>query len=245
MNKRDWFLNPAEISPDHIPKFDFHMHTTWTDGTASTEDMYAQALAEGLKAVLFSEHSRKTSGDWFAEFAAEVRAVSSDSCRAFVGTEVKVNDANGNLDLSPEVRALVDFVIVSVHRFPDADGGLLDFKDVSAAESEEREYMLSMAALDNKDTDILGHPFGMTLKRYQRMPVEKRFRQIIEKCAHRNIAFDISGSYHPNPWQLLDWCKDAGASVVLGSDAHTTQDVGRIQRILSGKEAPCTISELP
>ena len=50
-NKQDWFVNPSEITVDTVPKFDFHMHTTWTDGTASTADMYAQAVAEGLEVL--------------------------------------------------------------------------------------------------------------------------------------------------------------------------------------------------
>jgi putative hydrolase len=242
-SKQDWFLEPATISPSSVPKFDFHMHTTWTDGTASTADMYAAALGEGLEAVLFSEQSRKTSGDWFADFAAEVRAVSSTDCRALVGTEVKVDDEDGNLDLAKEVHAAVDMVIVSVHRFPDGAGGQREFRDVTADEAEETEFALSLAALDNPDTDILGHPFGMTLRRYRRVPSEDRFRALIEKCARRNVAFDISGRYHPDPWQLINWCKQAGASVVLGSDAHTTEDVGRIQRILQGKESAWAINE--
>lgn len=241
--KKTWFLDPAAITPGSVPKFDFHMHTTWTDGTASTEDMYAAALAEKLEAVMFSEHSRKTSGDWFAEFASEVRSAGSPDCETLVGTEVKVDDEAGNLDLAPDIHNTVDLVIVSVHRFPDGAGGQREFRDVTAEEAEETEYALSLAALDNPDTDILGHPFGMTLRRYRRMPSEDRFRALIEKCARKKIAFDISGRYHPDPWQLLDWCKQSQAQVVLGSDAHTIGEVGRIQRILEGKEAAWAINE--
>ena len=242
-SKQDWFVNPSEISADTVPKCDFHMHTTWTDGTASTADMYARAVAEDLQAVLFSEHSRKTSGDWFGEFAAEVRSISGPACRALVGTEVKVDDIEGSLDLAPEVHEAVDMVIVSVHRFPDGSGGLRDFRDVSAEEAEETEFALSLAALDNPDTDILGHPFGMTLRRYRREPREDRWQALIEKCASKNIAFDISGRYHPNPWQLINWCSQENAPVVLGSDAHAVEEVGRIQRILEGRESPWTFNE--
>jgi len=242
-NKQDWFLNPSDITADTVPKFDFHMHTTWTDGTASTADMYAQAVAEGMEAVMFSEHSRKTSGDWFGDFAAEVRGVNSPECRALVGTEVKVDDHDGSLDLAPDVHNEVDLVIVSVHRFPDGQGGLREFRDVSADDAEDTEFSLSLAALDNPDTDILGHPFGMTLRRYRRQPPEDRWRALIEKCAGTNIAFDISGRYHPDPWQLLEWCREENAPVVLGSDAHAVDEVGRIQRILEGREAAWTFSE--
>ena len=154
MNKNDYLLDPSGISPGSVPRFDFHMHTTWTDGTASVSDMYESAVACGLEAILFSEHSRTSSGDWFPDFASEVRALPQTPCRAFVGTEVKVNEFDGTLDLAPEVHALVDLVVVSVHRFPDGQGGLREFRDVGPDEAERIEFELSLAALTNPDTDM-------------------------------------------------------------------------------------------
>ena len=163
---------------------------------------------------------------------------------ALVGTEVKVDDIEGSLDLAPEIHAAVDMVIVSVHRFPDGSGGLRDFRDISAEEAEETEFALSLAALDNPDTDILGHPFGMTLRRYRREPREDHWQALIEKCASKNIAFDISGRYHPNPWQLINWCSEKTRQSFWDSDAHAVEEVGRIQRILEGRESPWTFQRV-
>ena len=40
---------------------DYHMHTTYTDGTASVHEMAEAALSRGIGEVLFSEHVRHTS----------------------------------------------------------------------------------------------------------------------------------------------------------------------------------------
>ena len=59
---------------------------------------------------------------------------------------------------------------------------------------------------------------------------------MIEKAANHDVAIDISGRYHPNLWQLIEWCRDAGAKVTLGSDAHHVNEVGLITRKLRGQE---------
>lgn len=234
--KEHHFLNPAEITADSVPLVDYHMHTDYTDGQHSAEDMHAAAVECGLEAILFSEHARKTSGDWFGEFAARIRALPRDDCRAYVGTECKADGFGGEIDTAPEVSAHCDLIMCSVHRFPDGKGGLREFRDVPADEALDIEYRLSLAVLENPEVDILGHPFGMSLLRYRTDPGEERWRRVIEKAANHDVAIDISGRYHPNLWQLIEWCRDAGAKVTLGSDAHHVNEVGLITRKLRGQE---------
>ena len=230
------FFDPNDITPESVPPVDYHMHTDYTDGRHSAEDMHAAAVDCGLKAILFSEHARKTSGDWFGEFAARVRGLPQENCRTFVGTECKADGFGGEIDTAPEVACHCDLIMVSVHRFPDNKGGLREFRDVPADEALDIEYRLSLAALENPQVDILGHPFGMSLQRYRNEPGEARWRAVIEKAAKFDVAVDISGRYHPYPWQLIEWCREAGAKVTLGSDAHHVNEVGLITRILEGRE---------
>ena len=68
---------------------------------------------------MFSEHSRKTSGEWFNEFCSEVNSLSIENCIGLVGTEVKVCDYNGKIDLNENINEKSDLVMVSVHRFPE------------------------------------------------------------------------------------------------------------------------------
>jgi histidinol phosphatase-like PHP family hydrolase len=60
-------------SPALVTAADFHMHTTWTDGTASVVEMHRASIAAGLEAVLFSEHARATSGVWLWYFGGVVK----------------------------------------------------------------------------------------------------------------------------------------------------------------------------
>jgi len=135
--RQQHFTDPALLSPGSVPRLDYHMHTDLTDGRDSVEEMHGAAVACGLDAILFSEHSRKTSTDWFPAFAERVRALPQDDCRAYVGTECKAEDFDGAIDTGPEITSHCDLVMVSVHRFPDDQGGLRDFKDVTPDEAQD------------------------------------------------------------------------------------------------------------
>lgn len=105
----------------NLPKVDCHLHTSWTDGADTVTEVYRAALESGLTTILYSEHSRKSSTDWFHKFAAEVRALPTSPCRAYVGTEVKVETRAGAIDTIPEISDHCDFIMASVHRFIDAN----------------------------------------------------------------------------------------------------------------------------
>jgi len=183
-----------------VPRADMHLHTNWTDGENSVRQMYTAAVRTGLRAVLFSEHARKSSADWFGRFCNEVRALPQEPCRAFVGIETRVSDFEGGLDLTDEMADMADMVMASVHRFPDSADGVKAFEETDPREAVDIEYRLAMAALDNPRVHILGHPFGMCARRYGVEPDEVRVTALIEKSASRKTAFEINSHYHADPY---------------------------------------------
>jgi histidinol phosphatase-like PHP family hydrolase len=91
--------------------------------------------------------------------------------------------------------------------------------------------------------DILGHPFGMCYRRFKLTPPEDKFHALIEKAAKTGVALEINPQYQPDPWRLIEWCRQGGARISLGSNAHSTTTVGRITRVLRGEEAAWMPSE--
>lgn len=236
--------NPAlrifdACSATEVVAADFHMHTTWTDGSASVADMHRAALAAGLGTVLFSEHARASSGDWFGKFAAEVRALPAEQCKALVGAEVKVLNARGELDISDAVRRECALVMASVHRFP----GETDIrKGRDAGYSEEQaisiEFELARAALRAGGFDILGHPFGMAYRRFGYAPSQALIRELVRECVRAGIAFEINARYHAEPARFIGICLEEGSPISLGSNAHAPNEVGQLQRILRQGRTP-------
>lgn len=221
------------LEKEDIPPIDFHLHTNWTDGANSVSEMHARAVECQLRAILFSEHVRKTSGAWFHEFAKNVRALAPDRCQALVGIETKVADFEGNIDCSEEILQDCDLVIASVHRFPGEDDQYLRGKShLSPKQALEKELRLALAVLDNPEIDILGHPFGMAWTRFRASPSQDQLIRLIEKAGERKVAFEINSKYHSEPLQLLRICRQMGVAVSFGSDAHSVEEVGSVVRIL-------------
>jgi putative hydrolase len=221
-----------ELDDAHLPRVDSHLHTAWTDGESAVADVYAAAVTNRLSAILFSEHSRKTSADWFPRFAAEVRSAPSSPCRAFVGTECKIETLTGEVDSVPAITDLCDFVTASVHRFTDAAGQSIPFADVDPAHAVDIEFEFTWAALANPVVDIIGHMFGMSHKRFAVTPPDDRFRSLIARAAEFGVAVEVNYRYHQDPWQMIEWCREYDALITFGSDAHRLPDVGAMARLL-------------
>jgi len=137
------------VTRQNIPRVDMHLHTSWTDGLNTVREMYDQALREGLAMVLFSEHARKNSGDWFERFVGEVRALPQGTCRVLVGVETKVADYDGSLDCHDQILKSCDLVMASVHRFPGEKGVVQGFDEVG----HDRFFSATRQAHEGADAD--------------------------------------------------------------------------------------------
>lgn len=209
-----------------LPRVDAHIHTKWTDGAGTVNEVYRAAIENRLEVIQFSEHSRKTSIDWYPRFAAEVRSLPSDPCKAYVGTECKVETCDGEIDTIPDIVNLCDFVTASVHRFPDQSGKAIPFSDVKPEKAIEIEYGLTWAVLANPMVDILGHMFGMCYKRFNVIPPDNGIRSLIGRAAKFGVAIEVNSRYHTNVEKMIRWCREFDAMITFGSDAHTLEEVG-------------------
>ena len=236
MKANSTLLPFASFERRSVPLVDFHMHTTWTDGKHSVQQMYDAAVAAGLSYILYSEHARRSSGHWFPGFAAEVRALPTGPCKAFVGVESKIADFDGSLDLSNDIRQCCDLVMGSVHRFP-GEIGIEKGRPppLSLDEVTDTEFRLARAAGRTGAIDILGHPFGMTYRRFSMAPSEHLIEELVCECAKHGVAFEVNARYHDDPWRLIDLCRRHDAAVALGSNAHHRDEVGAITRMLRDK----------
>ena len=196
------------------------------------KEVYKAAVEKKLTTVLFSEHSRKTSGDWFSLFADEVRSLPSVPCKAYVGTEVKVESKDGDIDTVPAISDLCDFVMASVHRFVDSNGQTMQFDDTDPKEAVDLEFQLSLAVLENPKIDILGHMFGMSFKRFNVVPSDEKICKLISRAAELGVAVEVNSYYHPNPRKIMQWCIDYDAFITFGSNAHDLESVGSIMKSL-------------
>jgi putative hydrolase len=220
------FCRFSELSAATV-NVEYQLHTTWTDGKASSREMLMAGRARSLGALAYTEHVRRDT-DWFGAFVDEIRTLAEEQSGMdiFVGSETKAMNESGELDISPEVLAASDIVLGVVHRFPAQDGSYLDFRDLSAEEIAEIEFRLSMGMIRNAPIDVLGHPGGMYQRRHGAFPAHL-LREMMLATRTRGIAIEINTSYLVDLPGFIALCAEIDPIVSIGSDAHRPEEMAQ------------------
>jgi len=200
---------------------DFHLHSTWTDGKQSIEEIFEYAKKKGLGAIAITDHIRKES-TYFDSYKKLIDKLknSNNECNIYCGFEAKVSDFQGNIDVQNYIINNSDIAIASVHRFPLGKNlyNAIEFKKNIA---QEIELELTIAALNKGGFNVMGHPGGMCLRYFKEFP-KSYLEKIIVACKKNEIAFDLSGSYHKNILkELLPMLKKHNPHDSIGSDSHS------------------------
>jgi len=195
---------------------DLHMHSTWSDGRASIEDMARACAARGYRYLAISDHSpalamvggvtpERAVRQW--EEIARVRE-GLDGIEIFRALEVDIL-GDGSLDMTDEVLEKLDLVLVSVHSLMDMDRvGMTD---------------RVIKAIQHPQVDILAHPTGRLLAR--REPFQIEMEEVLQAARDLDVAVEINAN--PNRLDLNDVhahrAKELGVKVVVSTDAHSVQ----------------------
>lgn len=192
----------------------FHMHTTWSDGKNTLEEMAAGAVELGWEYIGISEHSQTAfyanglNAKRVQEQRAEIRRLREKfpSLRIFQGIESDIL-ADGSLDFPDEVLADFDFVIASVH-------GQMKM-------GREEMTQRLCRALENPYTTWLGHWSGRLL--LGREAYDFDHEAVLDCAARAGKGIELNS----NPYRLdLDWRELPGAvrrgiRVGIFPDAHS------------------------
>ena len=211
---------PVLISQDEI-RGDLHVHSTWSDGKLSPDELARTGEQLGYEYILCSDHSA-TLGiahgldeNALKRQAHEIELVNrSSSCRIIHGTEVDIL-ADGSLGLSSAALADLEIVIASVH----------------SGFSQERDVMTRrvLSAIDHEHVDIIGHPTGRILGR--REPYQIDMERVIDRARDTCTALECNAS----PYRLdLDdmFIREAigkRVSIAIGTDAHDVSEFGHLR----------------
>ena len=170
-----------------------HLHTAYSDGTASLRTMAEAAIAEGYAYMVVSDHSQTAAyaGGLTLEALerqwAEVDALNAELApfRILKGIESDILP-DGRLDYPDEVLARFDVVLGSLH------------SHFNLSPEEQTERLLR--AVENPYLTVLAHPSGRLLLR--RKGVEADWERVLARAAELGKIVEINA----NPWRLdLDW----------------------------------------
>lgn len=203
-------------------KGDFHVHTKWSDGSASIEEMARAARQRGYKYICISDHSKTRAiakgltEERLLKQIQDVKAVQKryKDIKILTGTEVDIL-ADGSLDFSDNILKKLDVVIASAHT------------GWKTPEKQMTERIIK--ALENKNLDILGHPTGRIVQ--QREPFAINFEQICDAAREKKKILEIDGI--PDRLDLNDINIKAaienGVMLCIDSDAHTPDELKYVE----------------
>lgn len=195
-------------------KGDLHVHSRWSDGAHSLEELVDAARRRGLSYIALTDHSRELgiarglTPERLMEQKREVAAVNArlEGFTILHGTEMDIK-SDGTLDFPDEVLKELDVVIASVH------SGFRQPKEKIAARIT--------AAMRNPFVSVIGHPTGRLLG--EREPYEIDMEETLLMARDTGTAMEINS--YPARLDLCDLharrAKELGVAVTISSDSHT------------------------
>jgi DNA polymerase (family 10) len=198
------------------------MHSTWSDGQATMEEMARACVERGYEYMAVTDHTQAMAMiEGLTPARAREQWKELDEVRARVPEIQILRSAevdilrDGELDLPDDVLEELDIVVVSIHSLMD-----LDRKKMT-----ERV----LRALAHPAVDILAHPTGRQLGR--REPFQLDVEAVLEAAAEHSVAVELNAN--PRRLDLSDVhvhrAKELGVPVVISTDAHSPRELDHMR----------------
>lgn len=194
-------------------KGDLHLHSTWSDGKSSIEEIAKTYKKAGFKYIAMCDHSsvmgvtggmnsRKIQDQW-----KEIDKVNKKikGFKILKGSEVDILK-DGSLDFGDDVLKKLDVVVIASHMY--------------ARLPKTQQMKRLLVAIENPYAKILAHPSGRMINK--RGPMDIDMIKIIDACKVNNVAMEINSN--PLRLDLVDKyvriAKDKGVKIAINSDGH-------------------------
>ena len=193
---------------------DLQMHSTWSDGGESIEDLAEGAFALGWSRIGVTDHSyglpiaRGMSMENARRQHDEIDELNqrlARRVRVYKGVEANIL-IDGGLDLQEDERRVFEYVIASPH---------------SQLRKDTDQTARMLAAVTLPGVAILGHPQG---RMYNSRPgITADWRKVFREAAKRDVAIEIDGNWHRQDvdYELAAIALEEGCLIALDSDAHS------------------------
>lgn len=202
---------PELVTEEEI-RGDLQMHTDYSDGNATVDEMAEKADEKGHEYILVTDHGPSlhvAGGPESVEDLEEQRweiekANRQYNVEALQGMEVNIT-GNG-IDIGEDMLEMLDLVVIAMH---------------NRLENPTEQVV---KAMEKHPVDILAHPLNRMINK--REPVDLDMDRITEKAAENNIALEINSqpSRLDLPWDLVKEHRKK-VKFVVSTDAHTTGEL--------------------
>ena len=213
---------PALVTTLHI-RGDLHMHSTWSDGRDSIDEMARTSAGLGYEYIAITDHSQRA---WSSRKVAladipkqreEIEAVQRHYPKLGIlhGIEVDILK-DRTLDFDDEVLAGFDIVLASLHDH----GG-------DPADKLTERYLTAIAS---PYVDVITHPTNRTPGISSGYDLD--LQRIFEAAAESGTAMEIDGApgHLDMDGAVARRAVEAGVTIVVDSDCHRAEWLRRQMR---------------
>jgi len=209
---------PELVKPEDILG-DIHVHTNWSDGSASIEEMAIAGERLGYRYLAICDHSQ--SAGYAGGLSPEKLLVQIQEIRKWnqthptftllAGSEVDIR-TDGMLDYPDEILSQLDFVIASVH-----------------SGFSQRVTERLMTAAKHPLVTLLAHPTGRLIGKREGYDVD--IDQVMKACAETGTALEINAYFERLDLNdlLARKAKELGIVFAIGTDAHHPDQLGMMR----------------
>lgn len=206
-------IDASIVELAHI-KGDLHMHTTWSDGAQSLEEMAERAREKGYHYIVITDHSKflKVANGLdetrLRKQREDINRLNEqyDDFTIFAGVEMDILP-DGSLDFSDEFLREMDFVIAAIHSSFD--------------QTEEQIMNRLFTALENPYVHMIAHPTGRLIGRREGYRVD--VEALIKKAKETNTVLELNAN--PMRFDLapkwLEMAQAEGVMLAINTDAHS------------------------
>ncbi len=195
-------------------KGDLHMHTDWSDGRATLDEMVLAAKERGRRYIAICDHARRLRDGRLEAQTEAIAALNVSGISVLAGIEVDIR-ADGSLDMDDESLAGRDWVMASIHSGFDGP--------------REKLTGRLVAAMQSPHVDCIGHPTGRKINR--RPSYELDFERVCEVAVETGTFLEINAQ--PDRLDVTDTLAraavEAGVRLVISTDAHRVDELDNLE----------------
>lgn len=212
------FKEPVSLIEERDIRGDVHMHTTWSDGAESIEEMVELSIARGYEYMAITDHSkflRVANGLNEKRLRSQREEIERlrnvyPEIKLLAGVEMDIRP-DGSLDFEDDFLQEMDYVIAAIH---------------SSFNQSEEEIMRRLEnAMENPYVKQIAHPTGRLLGRRDGYKVN--MERLLDKAKETNTALELNAN--PKRFDLSsEWVNKAqekGVKLVINTDAHNGESL--------------------
>lgn len=194
-------------------KGDFHMHSNWSDGLHSLEEMVQACYELGYQYMVIGDHSQASRvangldpNRYREQFKLIHKLREYYEPKGFYilrGCEVDILP-DGTLDLPEDLLEEFDFVVASVHsRF-----------------NQDNTYRI-LKAMESPFVNLIGHPTGKAYGTREGYPID--MEKIIKTAKETGTALELNTYRADLSPEQIRRCMEEGVTIAIVTDAHSVK----------------------